>query len=247
MRGHAGIIAGWRGAVAPPPPPPAAPPQRYLLTSTSFGANWSNWDDAILLPPFAQDCLHGDCAFAADPTSPTLWLTTPSSSNPDSTGCLSKSSDRGETWTPCDSAQIAKQQAAGLASVGSELIIKDSQTMIMASRIHSNACNPTMLRTQDGGTSWHALPSTSSLIPCRVSGSYSWTAKTLVVYGGDTSRPAHGKQAAFVFKSTDDGDSWADETADLAVMSVDGGRWFGSDWYVASPGEGLMVKRNFDG
>ena len=41
--------------------------------------------------------------------------------------------------------------------------------------------------------------------------------------------------------------AWADETADLAVMSVDGGRWFGSDWYVASPGEGLMVKRNFDG
>ena len=65
--------------------------------------------------------------------------------------------------------------------------------------------------------------------------------------GGDASRPAQGKQAAFVFKSTDDGDSWMDETADLAVMNVNGGRWFGSDWYVASSGEGLLVKRNFDG
>ena len=237
-----GITAGWRGAVAPPPPPPAAPPQRYLLTSTNFGANWSDWGEAILLPPFAQDCLHGNCGLAADPTSPTLWLTTGSSQTL-KTGCLSKSTDSGKTFTACDSAQIAKQQAAGLASVGSELIIKDSQTMIMASRIN----NATMLRTQDGGTSWHTLPSTSSLIPWQVSGSYSWTGKTLVVSGGDASRPAQGKQAAFVFKSTDDGDSWMDETADLAVMKVNGGRWFGSDWYVASSGEGLLVKRNFDG
>ena len=49
-----------------------------------------------------------------------------------------------------------------------------------------------------------------------------------------------------MWKSTDDGETWTDETGDLITMNTGHGRWYESDFYIASYGEGVIVKRNFD-
>ena len=56
-----------------------------------------------------------------------------------------------------------------------------------------------------------------------------------------------GEYGTSVWKSTDDGDTWTDETGDLVTISPGPGVWYESDFYLVTRGEGVTVKRNFDG
>merc|ERR1712224_526549 len=139
--------------------------------------------------------------FFVDPTSAeSLYTLTPN--------CLAHSKNNGKDWSPCI-------KATGLTGRFSGLIIKDSSTMFML----RNGAVP--LRTKDGGKSWHELDKTAPLFAhgATMDGSLSWSGKTLVLHGTDLS--AIGRQAygTAVWKSTDDGDSWVDETGDLVTIS----------------------------
>jgi len=104
------------------------------------------------------------------------------------------------------------------------------------------------LRTTDGGGSWAELNSTAKIFAHGASydGSLSWTGKTLVLTGADLSAVGRQEYATIVWKSTDDGESWTDETGDVVTISPGPGVWYENDFYFVTRGEGVMVKRNFE-
>ncbi len=53
-------------------------------------------------------------------------------------------------------------------------------------------------------------------------------------------------QSSAVFKSTDDGASWTDETGDIVTVSMGHGCWYEKDYYLVTAGEGIIAKRNFE-
>ena len=53
-------------------------------------------------------------------------------------------------------------------------------------------------------------------------------------------------QATKVYKSTDDGETWTDETGDIITVSPGQGVWYEKDFYFVTAGEGITVKRNFE-
>mgnify|MGYP002630806635 CR=1 FL=1 len=192
----------------------------FLLASSNFGRNWT-WS---LLPLHLQ----GASFIASDPTDPsTLYIVGPT--------CLSRSKDGGQSWSECI-------KAIGLQGSLSSLLVKDARTMVLL----RNEDVP--LRSTDGGVSWQALPAAARVSSGGFSraGSYSWSGRTLVIHGRDTSAPARGEYAGYVWKSHDDGDTFVDETGDLVTMSVNSGTWYGDDLYLTTSGEGILVKRNFD-
>jgi len=194
------------------------PQAKYVLKSMNFGQNWT-WTK---FPAFLQDV----SVMAVDPTNAaTLYAI--------SSNCLSTSTDQGDTWSACI-------KASGLEGSFTSLTIKDSKTMIMM-RNHD-----VPLRTQDGGKSWKALQSCAKVSSYTNIGTYSWTGKTLVMHGKDSGAPRRGEYASFVWKSSDDGDTWTDETADLVTMAPNAGVWFGEDFYLTTSGEGILVKRAFE-
>ncbi len=79
-----------------------------------------------------------------------------------------------------------------------------------------------------------------------VSGSYSWSGKTLVLHGKDMGAPNRGEYAGFVWRTKDDGDTFVDETGDLVTMAVNQGSWFGEDFYLTTSGEGILRKSGLD-
>eukprot|EP00908_Phaeocystis_cordata_P020842 Transcript_32505.p1 GENE.Transcript_32505~~Transcript_32505.p1 ORF type:complete len:875 (-),score=384.70 Transcript_32505:50-2674(-) len=191
----------------------------YLLTSTDHGNNWT-W---ALLP----DSLQAG-GLAVDPTTPdSLFALTAS--------CLAHSADQGQTWSACST-------AAGLTGKLSKLLVKDSRTMFM---LRSGAVP---LRTTDGGGSWQELASAAPLFAhgATMDGSLSWSGKTLVLTGADLSAIGRGEYATAVWKSTNDGDDWTDETGDLVTISPGPGVWYEQDFYFVTRGEGVTVKRNFE-
>lgn len=104
------------------------------------------------------------------------------------------------------------------------------------------------LRTQDGGSTWTELTACAKLFAngATMDGSLSWTGKTLVLMGADMSLVTKGARATLVWKSADDGESWADETGDVITISPGGGVWCDGDFYFVTRGEGILVKRNFE-
>ena len=42
------------------------------------------------------------------------------------------------------------------------------------------------------------------------------------------------------------GETWTDEIGDMTTISVGHGRWYESDFYIITAGEGVTVKRNFE-
>jgi len=54
-------------------------------------------------------------------------------------------------------------------------------------------------------------------------------------------------QSSAVFKSTDDGATWTDETGDIVTVSMGMGYWYEKDYYLVTSGEGIIVRRNFEG
>jgi len=53
-------------------------------------------------------------------------------------------------------------------------------------------------------------------------------------------------QATSVYKSTDDGATWTDETGDIITVSPGGGVWYEKDFYFVTRGQGIIVQRNFE-
>ena len=104
------------------------------------------------------------------------------------------------------------------------------------------------LRTRDGGLSWHELGACAPLFKhgATMAGSLSWSGATLVLSGADLSAVGRGEYATAVWKSTNDGDDWTDETGDLVTISPGPAVWYEKDLYLVTRGEGVTVKRNFD-
>lgn len=104
------------------------------------------------------------------------------------------------------------------------------------------------LRTTDGGSSWEELSSCASLFEHGVTldGSLSWSGNTLVLHGVDLGAIDRGEYGTYVWKSSDDGETWTDETGDLVTISPGPGVWYEKDFYFVTRGQGVVVKRNFD-
>lgn len=180
---------------------------RWFLKSTNFGANWT-W---ILLP----DILQGIANFASDPTnSSTLYGIT--------SNCIARSYDQAETW------EEGCWGSPGLEGSFKELVIKDSQTMIMM----RNGDVP--LRTRDGGKSWQRLGSMQNIARYSPHAAYSWSGKTLALSAivGQT----------LVWVSTDDGDTWVDESGDYTALSGGIAQWYDNTLYISSLGQGISAK-----
>lgn len=141
--------------------------------------------------------------------------------------CIARSYDRGDTWGSC-------WKAANLSGSFTNMAIKDSKTMV----ILRNGDVP--LRTKDGGASWHPLTSAGSVH--LQSAEYSWSGKTLVYHGAGGVQSSAHPHAGYVWSSTDDGDTWVDETADLVTMAVGAGQFFGGTFYLNTAGQGILSK-----
>ena len=188
----------------------------YLLKSWNIGLNWT-WTK---LPPH----LAGAQVFQVDPTdNSTLYAATGN--------CLARSYDNGDTWDACSN-------ASGLEGNFIFMEIKDSTTMFLG------RMGDVPLRTKDGGKSWQPLASCSAVGP-KVTwawAAYSWSGKTLALGGRGGIMSAKHPHAVFVWISTDDGDSWTDETGDLVVMGAGLGQWFENVLYLDSFGQGILRK-----
>lgn len=178
----------------------------YVLKSTNFGANWT-W---ILLPDFLQ----GGVTFQSDPTNGTTLYGVASN-------CIARSYDQAETWEYC-------WDAPGLEGSFKDLVIKDSQTML----VMRNGDVP--LRTRDGGKSWRRLGSVQNIARYSPGAAYSWSGKTLALSTivGQT----------LVWVSTDDGDTWVDESGDYTALSGGIAQWYDSTLYISSMGQGISAK-----
>jgi len=200
-------------------PAPRAGTKAFLMTSEDFGQNWT-WK------AMPDDLQAG--GLAVDPTAPNSLFAVMAH-------CLAHSSDQGVTWSPCSTAQ-------GLSGTFSQLLVKDSEIMFM---LRSGAVP---LRTTDGGKSWHELSKCAPLFKygATMDGSLSWSGKTLVLHGVDLSAIERGEYGTSVWKSTNDGDDWTDETGDLVTISPGPGVWYEQDFYFVTRGEGVTVKRNFE-
>merc|ERR1712146_22709 len=104
------------------------------------------------------------------------------------------------------------------------------------------------LRTKNGGEQWEELTSSAALFKygATMDGSLSWSGKTLVLHGVDLSAISRHQYGTAVWKSSDDGDTWTDETGDLVTISPGPGVWFEKDFYFVTRGEGITVKRSFE-
>jgi photosystem II stability/assembly factor-like uncharacterized protein len=193
----------------------------WLGTSSDFGNNYT-W---AKMPVDIQAT-----GLYADPTSATDLFAI-------SSNCLSHSTNLGKDWSLCS-------KATGLTGPFQQLIIKDSTTMFM---LRGGAAP---LRTKDSGKTWTALAiapaSKRGLTLGTPRGSLSWSGKTLVVHGVDRSAISRNAYGTAVWKSTDDGETWVDETGDLVTISPGSGVWYDTDFYLVSSGEGITVKRDFE-
>ena len=61
-----------------------------------------------------------------------------------------------------------------------------------------------------------------------------------------TVRIPRNEYGTAVWKSTNDGDDWVDETGDLVTVSPGPSVWYETDFYFVTRGEGVTVKRNFE-
>jgi photosystem II stability/assembly factor-like uncharacterized protein len=154
--------------------------------------------------------------------------------------CLAHSADQGKSWTPCITAPGL--EGPFLKDSGA-FIVKNSKIMF----VMRDGAVP--LKTVDGGATWKPMASLASLYPnlqARFKMELSWTGKTLVVYGNDRSAIQRREFGTVVWKSVDDGETWTDETGDLATLSIGHARWYESDFYIVTQGEGVIAKRDFE-
>jgi hypothetical protein len=220
--------AAYYPALSAPPDPGA---YAWLLTSENFGLNFTY----AVLPDHLQVCggIVGG-SLAVDPTvTHSLYVLL--------NHCLAHSADNGQSWSNCST-------APGLAGDFLQLVIKSTQIMF----IMRTGAVP--LKTVDGGATWAPMAALAPLYAysnaCPTCSNFraavSWTGKTLVVYGNDQTAIERQEFGTLVWKSTDDGETWTDETGDLVTLSISHGRWYESDFYMDTYGQGVIVKRNFE-
>eukprot|EP00937_MAST-01D_sp_MAST-1D-sp2_P005083 g5083.t1 len=189
---------------------------QFIIKNFNYGVgmNWT-WTQ---LPPH----LAGIHSFSTDPTSnATLYAV--------AADCIAKSHDGGDTWDPC-------WNATNLTGSFADLVIKNSSTMIAV----RNGAVP--LRTFDSGGTWQPLDSTMLVASFSHGVLWSWTGNTLIMLGSGGSQSDEHPHAAYVWKSTDDGDTWTDETGDLVTMGPGAAQWYENDFYINSMGQGIQVK-----
>jgi hypothetical protein len=76
----------------------------------------------------------------------------------------------------------------------------------------------------------HELP---SVPPVFAGAAYSWSGKTLAI--------SHAGPVT-VWVSTNDGDTWVDESADYSALTGGISQWYDNTLYVASLGQGIVAK-----
>ena len=161
------------------------------------------------------DFLQALRTLRADPTNDTTLYGVASN-------CVGRSYDEAETWEYC-------WKAPGLVGSFSDLVIKDSRVMIMLRD------GDVPLRTRDGGASWDRLASVATLARYpHLGAAFSWSGKTLALSA------VVGQIVVWV--STDDGDSWVDESGDYTAMIGGIAQWYGNTLYVSSLGQGISAK-----
>jgi hypothetical protein len=151
-----------------------------------------------------------------------------------------KTIDGGSTWVPLDStpAKISKFGArdaahplGALSWSGKTLVVSGAdQSAIGRQERVSLACIH-YVRLQ----SVTAVGPRLHLSACLVEYS-AWADETLLMC----------MQSSAVFKSTDDGATWTDETGDIVTVSMGHGYWYEKDYYLVTSGEGIIVRRNFE-
>ena len=197
---------------------------QYIVKNSNFGAgefdNKLGWVWGAQLPPHLVGC--GLTTSPVDGGS-TLYAITPT--------CIATSTDEGSTWSTC---------WEGIDGPIGGLVIKDSSTMFLLRK------SLVPLRTRDGGKTWSPLDSFTPIASVGFAFDMSWSGKTIVVHGLDTANIAKGKKAVFVWRSTDDGDTFVDETDDVITNHPAGGYWFDGTFYLTSSGQGIMAKE-FEG
>ena len=194
----------------------------YLVINRNFGAGQFNnsaggWVWGAALPPHLVDC-----SLTTSPVDGGAALYAVTSS------CIATSTDEGATWSACWGG-LDGEPISGL-------VIKDASTMfVLRSKM-------VPLRTKDGGKTWSALHSFDAIAAVGFAFDMSWTGNTIVVHGLDTTAIAQGRKAPFVWRSTDDGDTFVDETDDVITNHPSGGSWFEGKYYLTSSGQGIMAK-----
>ena len=200
----------------------------WLLTSENFGLNFTY----KVLPDHLQTC-GALAALGIDPTTPNSLYVLMSH-------CLAHSTDQGQSWGPCITAPGLE---GPFMKDSGAFIVKNSKIMFVMRD------GKVPLKTVDGGATWHPMTSLASLYPTPLAVfklELSWTGKTLALYGVDRSAIQRREFGTKVWKSSDEGETWADETGDLATISIGHGRWYESDFYIVTQGEGVIAKRNFE-
>lgn len=195
----------------------------YLMTSHNFGRDWS-WSPIAKLAPWLSDAV----SITVDPTSASdLFALSPR--------CLAKSATAGQSWFNCSS-------APGLSGTFSKLLIKDSKTMFLLRK------GAVPLRTKDAGATWAPLAAAANLFTfgATMDGALSWSGGTLVLHGVDLGAIERQQYGTALWKSTDDGESFIDETSDLVTISPGPVVFYEKDLYWVTHGEGIVVKRGFD-
>ena len=194
----------------------------YLVINRHFGAGQFNnsaggWVWGAALPPHLVDC-----SLTTSPVDGGAALYAVTSS------CIATSTDEGATWSACWGG-LDGEPISGL-------VIKDASTMFVL------RSKTVPLRTKDGGKTWSALHSFDAIAAVGFAFDLSWTGNTIVVHGLDTTAIAQGSKAPFVWRSTDDGDTFVDETDDVITNHPSGGSWFEGKYYLTSSGQGIMAK-----
>lgn len=136
-------------------------------------------------------------------------------------GRIYRSFDKGITWD-------APWTPPGMVGSISNLIIRDSKFMIVT-RSHD-----VPLRTQDGGKTWAPMYSLTALADYGFNLEYSWSGKTLAL------STVMGRSLIWV--STDDGDTWVDESGDYTALSGGIAQWYDNKLFISSMGQGIAAK-----
>ena len=146
-------------------------------------------------------------------------------------GGIPCSYDQGDTWTACF---VNKTNLTGILK---QLHIKN-ETVLIAQRLHQIP-----LRSIDGGETWQPMHSLVGVEDYIHQFSYSWSGKTLVMFGVGGDKTTSHTVAAIVWKSLDDGDTWTDETTeDIVTMGAGLGQWYENSVYMNSGGQGIFYK-----
>ena len=199
-------------------PPSWYLPNVDLRTQTSNGnPTWvlKSWNfGANWTYILLPDFLQGVTAFRADPTNDTVLYGIKSN-------CIGRSYDGAQTWQYC-------WDAPGLDGSFRDLVIKDSKTMIMMRE------RDVPLRTKDGGQTWARLISVQPLAQYSPSAAFSWSGKMLAL--------STVVGTTVVWVSTDDGDTWVDESGDYKADNGGIAQWYEDTLFISSMGQGIAAK-----